>query len=236
MTASQQSENKKESALTEIFRQLGLSYREKWETENRRKLRDWWPVSGKFTPPQLEIAAGAILTQNTGWRNVERALEKMEKEGLLDAATIAGCGARKLGRVIRPAGFFAQKAGTLKALCRLVLEFDGDFCARVTREQLLGIKGIGKETADSILLYACGRPEFVVDAYTWRIFGRYGMLKKGMKHGEIKEFFESRLPRDAKLYREFHALIVEHAKQTCRKKPLCELCPLSAGCRKVTVQ
>lgn len=219
----------------EIFSQLEKHYAKKWQQSEGRALHEWWPVSGKFKPQQLEIAAGAILTQNTNWRNVERAIANMIAAGMTSAATIAKCDTRKLQKIIRPAGFFTQKAERLKAICGFILAFDGDFYKDVTREQLLGIKGIGNETADSILLYACGRPEFVIDAYTKRIFSRYGTFDKGISYDEAKKFFESRLKKDATLYKKLHALIVEHAKETCRKEPACDACPLK-GCRRIMGQ
>ncbi len=220
--------------LAKIFSQLEKQYSGKWESAKGRALHDWWPVSGRFAPKELETVVGTILTQNTNWRNVEKSIENMVKANLTDANSIATCHTKKLERIIRPAGFFTQKARRLKELCRFILDFQGDFYADVTREQLLEINGVGRETADSILLYACGKPEFVVDAYTWRIFSRYGLLGKRMRYDDIKDFFETNTKKDTMLYKELHALIVEHAKETCRKVPLCERCPLK-GCRRITV-
>ncbi len=220
--------------LMKIFGDLKKHYAKKWQNEKGRALHKWWHVSGRFKPEELEIVIGAILTQNTNWRNVEKAIGKMITGGLTDAKSIAGCNTRKLQKIIRPAGFFTQKTERLKAISRFILDFNGDFYKDVTREQLLAIKGIGKETADSILLYACNKPEFVVDAYTKRIFSRYGVFGNGIKYDEAKKFFESRVKKDSKLYKELHALIVEHAKDTCRIKPLCEQCPLKA-CRRIAV-
>lgn len=121
-----------------------------------------------------------------------------------------------------------QKSQRIKEIARFILEYE-DFYSSVTREELLELKGIGKETADAILLYACGRSEFVVDAYTYRVFSRYGVLDGG-SYDEIKKFFESQLPKDVELYKKAHALIVEHAKTVCRKEPLCERCVLE-NCR-----
>jgi endonuclease-3 related protein len=213
----------------EIYHQLKAHYAKKWEKENKRHLADWWPVSGAFLPEQLEIVIGSVLTQNTNWKNVEKAIDDMVKYGLIDAKTITECGKKKLQNAIKPAGFFIQKSETIRSLCKFIYGFEGDFYKSVSREQLLAIKGIGNETADSILLYACGKKEFVVDAYTYRIFSRYGLLKE-RKYHEIKRFFETEAKRDAKLYKEFHALIVEHAKQTCRKVPNCTKCPLEGKC------
>ncbi|MBI4171102.1 MAG: endonuclease [Candidatus Aenigmarchaeota archaeon] len=209
-----------------IFSQLKQHYAEKWTEANGRELHLWWPVSGKFKPQELEIVVGTILTQNTNWKNVEKALANMIEAGFVSADTISRCSTRKLGHVIRPAGFFTQKAKRLKELAAFIVHFDDDFYKNVTRQQLLNINGIGQETADSILLYACGKAEFVVDAYTKRIFARFGILGKDEKYDNIKRFFEACIRKDTKLYKEFHALIVEHAKETCRKKPLCDACPL----------
>lgn len=194
----------------------------------------WWPVSGDFVPRELEIVIGAILTQNTNWRNVEKALGNMVKAGLVDAQTIAAAHIRKIESAVRPSGFFRQKAKRVKEIARFISSFENDsnFYKDVTREQLLGIKGIGKETADSILLYACDKPIFVVDAYTWRIFFRYGLLQKEKNYDDIQNFFESKLEKDADLYKKLHALIVEHAKRMCRKQPLCDKCVLKKECQK----
>lgn len=212
--------------LMKIFSQLKQHYAEKWKEAKGRELHLWWPVSGKFRPEEFEIAVGTILTQNTNWKNVEKALANMIEAGFVSAGTISRCSTRKLEHVIRPAGFFTQKAKRLKELAAFIVHFDDDFYKNVTRQQLLNINGIGQETADSILLYACGKAEFVVDAYTKRIFARFGILGKDEKYDNIKRFFETRIRKDAKLYKEFHALVVEHAKETCRKKPLCHACPL----------
>src|SRR3989338_907312 len=196
---------------SEIFRQLETHYGKKWEASNGRRIHEWWPVSGRFEPKELEIVLGAILTQNTNWRNVEKAIMNMIAAGLTDAGSIAKCDLRKLQKIIRPAGFFTQKAERLKGICIFILGFECDFYKDVTRQELLAIKGIGNETADSILLYACNKPEFVVDAYTKRIFSRFGVFVNDIRYDEAKKFFESKTKRNTTLYKKLHALIVEHA-------------------------
>ncbi len=189
-----------------------------------------WPMSRKFHPPGLEVVAGAILTQNVNWNNVEKALERMIQEGLVDVETISRCSRTRLEAAIRSSGFFRQKAQRLKTIARFIADYPGDFYRQVQREQLLTIKGIGPETADSILLYACGQPHFVIDAYTRRIFERYGALARTAGYDDIQDTFESQLPVEISLYQRFHALIVEHAKRTCKKVPLCGECVLREDC------
>ena len=177
--------------------------------------QNWWPSK---TKTQFEICAGAILTQNTNWGNVEKALDNLIAAKALSAAKIADMDIRTLQKLIRPSGFFRQKAVRLQAFAKIVAA-SKNFYKNITREGLLKMRGIGPETADSILLYACGRPYFVVDAYTRRIFSRIGIVDKNMDYEEIRNIFESNIPKDVELYKEFHALIVQHAKQCCRKTP-----------------
>jgi endonuclease-3 related protein len=200
----------------------------------------WWPV----TPPgerrprytggprnaaqRFEVAVGALLTQNTAWTNASRAIESLNEACILSPEGIDGTDERALARMIRSSGYFNQKAKRLKLLARFFL--DG---GEVTRKGLLGLRGVGPETADSILLYGFGKPFFVVDAYTRRIFGRLGLLEGKAPYEVIRETFEQALPRNAALYQEYHALLVEHAKRFCRKRPLCGDCPLEDRCRAV---
>lgn len=172
---------------------------------------NWWPTSGKFKPVQLEIAVGALLTQNTNWRNVEKALKNLIESNMLSADKIAGCHISKLQSIIRPAGFYRQKSKRLRDLCRFISQFD-DFYRDVTRDQLLALKGVGRETADSILLYACNKPSFVVDAYTHRLLKREEIITGKEKYDVIKRMFERKLPKSVKVYKHFHALIVENEK------------------------
>jgi len=118
-----------------------------------------------------------------------------------------------LERLVKPSGFYRQKAKRLKSFAKFVVDFDGNFYKNVTRDELLAIKGIGRETADSILLYACSKPYFVVDAYTRRLFSRLGLIKGSEDYEKLRKMFEERLPKDAELYKEFHALVVEHEKR-----------------------
>ncbi len=191
--------------------------------------QDWWPVRNGFKPPSLEVCLGAVLTQNTSWRNVEKALESMKKAKCNTLEKVSGTPQRELERLVRSAGFYRQKAERVRTLVRFMVSKGSGF-RKVGREELLDIKGIGPETADSILLYACNRPFFVIDAYTRRVFSRLGVVKGSEGYEELREMFEHALPRDADVYREYHALIVELGKRYCKKRPVCEGCPLSRSC------
>ncbi len=199
----------------------------------------WWPTTleGSLHPTyhgkrinekqRFEIIVGAILTQNTSWKNVENAIYNLNKNKLLDLSKIKNISQKKLASLIKPAGYYNQKSERLKIAA--------DFFSKnknPAREQLLEVKGIGPETADSILLYAFNKPYFVVDAYTKRIFSRLGFCKDNCKYNELQELFHKSLPKDAKLYNEFHALLVELAKKHCTKKPGCADCPINSFCPK----
>ena len=158
---------------------------------------------------RFEICIGAILTQNTNWINVEKALKNLSKLNAIDAKKILSIEINKLSQEIRPAGYHNQKAKKLNIFAAYYLGLDGRIPAR---EDLLSIWGIGPETADSILLYAYKQPEFVVDAYTRRILTGMNIIEEKSGYNEIKPLFEKNLPKDYKIYQEFHALIVEHAK------------------------
>ncbi len=188
--------------------------------------QDWWPMQRGFKPPEWEVCIGAVLTQNTNWGNVELALKNLKKADLLSRKDIEKTRKKRLAALIRPAGYYNQKARKLRILA--------SFSGKPTRENLLGLWGLGPETVDSILLYAHGEPYFVIDAYTRRVFSRMGLqLDTKTDYEEIRSIFEDNLPRDVSLYKEFHALIVELAKRHCRARPLCENCPLSGECRKI---
>jgi len=189
-----------------------------------------WPLSGEFRPRRLEVVVGAVLTQNVNWKNVEKVLTRMIEEQLVEADRIKRCPQAFLENTIRSAGFYRQKAKRLKGITQFILAYPGEFYSEVGREELLSIPGIGPETADSILLYACDRPHFVVDAYTRRLFTRYGFLNPKASYQEVQQLFESHLPADVPLYKRFHALIVEHAKQVCRKTPVCKACVFQEEC------
>jgi len=194
--------------------------------------RNWWPAETPF-----EVVVGAILTQNTNWNNVEKAIANLRQANALKLKSILELELLTLEQLIRPSGFFHQKAERLQLFCRYLQEyhqgslehlFDQELIT--VRDELLQLKGIGPETADSILLYAGQRPSFVVDAYTQRLFGRLGLLSGKEKYTEIRDLFISCLPQDTQLYNEYHALIVIHCKDFCRKKPLCNNCPVADIC------
>jgi len=189
----------------------------------------WWPGRTRF-----EIIVGAILTQNTSWRNVEPAIRNLRGEGLLSPRAIEAVSLARLARLIRSSGYFRQKAKKLKAFTQFLRSEYGGSLSRMfrtptaaLREQLLGVHGIGPETADSILLYAGEHPVFVVDAYTRRMLERHQLATSEHSYEEIRQLFESNLTADAPLYNEFHALIVRTGKEYCRtRNPRCSECPL----------
>jgi endonuclease III related protein len=189
----------------------------------------WWPGSTSF-----EIAVGAILTQNTNWGNVEKAICNLKKNNALSAKVIHEIPAGKLAGLIRPAGYFNVKAKRLKSFIGFLMnEYHGSMQRMqrgdisTLREKLLGINGIGPETADSILLYALGKPVFVIDAYTKRVLSRHGVMDYDKSYNEFQTLFHSSLKKDLKLWNEYHALFVKLGKTFCKKqKPLCDECPL----------
>lgn len=189
----------------------------------------WWPGEAPF-----EVILGAILTQNTSWKNVEQAISNLREADLLSVEGIRKANLRRLERLVRPSGYFRQKARKLKAFCSfLKTEYGGSLermfatPTNVLREQLLGVFGIGPETADSILLYAGGHGIFVVDAYTKRMLQRHGWTSENPKYGDVQWIFERQFPGNAKLFNEFHALIVQAGKRWCAaSNPKCDECPL----------
>jgi endonuclease-3 related protein len=192
---------------------------------------NWWPAKTPF-----EVVVGAILVQNTSWTNVERVIANLLSAKMLTPSAISAARLSHLAVLIRPSGYFRQKAKKLKAFVRFLgKEYAGslkrmfDTPTATLREQLLSVHGIGPETADSILLYAGNHPVFVVDAYTHRIFGRHGITDGKAKYEHVRTLFEKALPRDPQLFNEFHALIVNTGKNWCRKKtPRCAECPLAS--------
>jgi endonuclease-3 related protein len=190
---------------------------------------NWWPARSSF-----EVIVGAILTQNTAWTNVERAIENLRRERLLSFAAMEKAPLGRLARLIRSSGYFRQKAKKLRAFVRFLRKEYGGSLARMfatptlkLREKLLAVHGIGPETADSILLYAGNHAIFVVDAYTRRIFERHGIAAPKAHYDEVRALFEDHLPKDARLFNEYHALIVNTGKNWCRaQKPRCDECPL----------
>ena len=188
----------------------------------------WWPGE---TP--TEVIVGAILTQNTAWRNVERAIDNLEQADALDWKRLRDLPQEALAELIRPAGTFNVKARRLKAFItwfwqRFDADLDEMFACPVDtlREELLSVSGVGRETADSIILYAGNLPTFVVDAYTARILYRHRLIDDSADYDEIKDLFESNLPADTQLYNEYHALLVRVGSLHCRPKPRCANCPL----------
>lgn len=207
----------------------------------------WWPLVSRAGLPgfdedgyhpsvvylpdfteSFEIAAGAVLVQNTAWKNASLAVRALVEAGLMLPERLCAVETEELYTLVRSSGYFRQKALRLKELAAFFMALQ----AVPSRDELLGVKGIGRETADSILLYGFDRPYFVVDAYTRRIFFRLGILDdERMDYDTVSEAFMLELDRDTELYREYHALIVEHAKRHCRKKPDCYECPLTGICR-----
>ncbi len=190
--------------------------------------RNWWPGETPF-----EVMVGAVLTQNTSWKNVEKAIADMKNHGLMDIGRVHEVEESELADVIRSAGFFNIKAKRLKNLINVVYDqFGGsiDNCAYVETEALrsllLGINGLGPETVDGILLYALQRPVFVVDAYTKRFLTNHGLYKDVHDYHDRQRFFQENLPKDTYLYNEFHALIVVLCQTYCKKVPACGACPL----------
>ena len=189
----------------------------------------WWPGDTPF-----EIAVGAILTQNTNWGNVEKAIQNLKRYRALSSKALHGMPVGKLTEAIRPAGYFNIKAQRLKSFIDFLMnDYRGSMKKmekedmHTIREKLLGINGIGPETADSILLYALGKPVFVIDAYTKRVLSRHGVMDHEKSYEEFQELFHGSLKRDVTLYNEYHALLVKVGKTYCkRQKPKCEKCPL----------
>ena len=194
---------------------------------------NWWPADTPF-----EMAVGAILTQNTAWANVEKALDNLKRAKVLSPSGLASLSPGALETLVRPAGYFRVKARRLGNFSRyLVRNFNGDMNAlcdgplEKVRQRLLALEGIGPETADSILLYAGARPSFVVDAYTRRVFQRIGFLQGHETYADIQQLFMQNLPHEAVLYNDYHAQIVQLAKTCCRKnRPSCTICPVSRVC------
>lgn len=188
----------------------------------------WWP--GKT---RLEMMLGAILTQNTAWSNVEQALSNLRENNAINFQSLEKASKEQIVEWIRPAGYFNQKAGYIKGMLENIRErFDGsldqlfELDTPALRKELLSWKGIGPETADSILLYAAKRPVFVVDAYTKRFLVRHGWCDKKASYDSIATLFTDNLPKDAQFFNEYHALIVRLGKEHCNTQPKCEGCPL----------
>lgn len=215
--------NRTELKITDQLRNIYALLFEKYGDQH------WWPAQTQF-----EVIVGAVLTQFISWSNVVKAIDNIKRSNMLDARKLYECDIELIKEMIRPAGFFNRKAVILKSVVSfLVEEFDADLDRMfqnpldVLREKLLKVKGIGPETADSILLYAGHKKVFVVDAYTIRIFTRLGFLKGDEKYHDVQAFFMKHLPEDIELYNQFHALIVKLGSDCCSsKKPKCDSCVL----------
>ncbi|MBP7381402.1 endonuclease III domain-containing protein [Myxococcota bacterium] len=194
--------------------------------------QDWWPGDSPF-----EIAVGAILTQNTNWKGVEKSIANLKAADKLSAAAILGCDNAVLGELIRPSGYFNVKTARLKSLSAFLTRegapgVTGLACEDRTtlRQALLSVNGVGRETADSIMLYALGVPIFVVDAYTRRILGRIGLIDPGADYDDIQRLLEAHIDPDSSIYGDYHAQIVRCGKEFCQKRPKCLKCPLLDLC------
>lgn len=189
----------------------------------------WWPAETPF-----EVIVGAILTQNTSWQNVRRAIQNLRKADLLDPLTLYAVPTDELEELIRPAGYFRIKATRLRSLLKFIVDrYDGSLDAMFAtglpelRRQLLEVHGVGPETADSILLYAGYVPSFVIDTYTHRIFARHGWIGFDADYEQLQDYLQTELPQEVPLYNEFHALLVRLGNEFCKKtNPKCAECPL----------
>lgn len=206
--------------LAEAFRRLDGA----WGPQH------WWPGESP-----LEIMVGAVLTQNTAWSNVERAIANLKAAGVLSLGAMLALPVDELAALIRPAGYFNVKARRLRALLEWVryqggVEALAGWADEALRAGLLGVHGVGPETADDILLYAFGRPVFVIDAYTRRILGRLGLVDPAAGYEHLRAAIEAELGPDVPMYNQFHALLVAHGKDICRPRPRCAACVLKEDC------
>lgn len=205
-------------ALTAIYERLADHYGS----------TDWWPGDTPF-----EIAVGAVLTQNTNWSNVERAIANLKRAKLLGPRKILACQDGILEDALRPSGYFRVKARRLRSFCRFLEDRYRGSMRRMAKQpldalraELLEVDGIGPETADDILLYACEKPVFVVDAYTRRILSRHGLCTPDIAYEPLRALFENHLESDLVMFKEYHGLLVYTGKDFCRRTPKCENCPL----------
>jgi endonuclease-3 related protein len=194
-------------------------------------IQHWWPADSAF-----EVMIGAMLTQNTAWTNVEKALANLKQADVLSLEGLMAIPEQALAQHIRPSGYFNQKAKRLKLFCDWYQshgEHDGlsTIDTESLRQKLLSVYGIGPETADDILLYAFNRPVFVIDAYTRRIFSRLGMIAGDERYDDLRHRFQNNLDADVPLYNSYHALIVSHGKDICKKTPICQQCILEKECK-----
>jgi len=199
----------------------------------------WWPVTRtaggepeylggpRDRRERFEVAVGAVLTQNTSWKNAARAVSSLSAAGMIDPAKLASSSSDEVARLVRSSGYYNQKARRLRILARYFLE-TGD--GPPERRSLLELEGIGPETADSIMLYAWSSPFFVVDSYTKRLFSRLGVIRGNESYDCIRGLFEGSLGKSPEIYNEYHALVVEQCKRRCMRVPACDGCPISALC------
>lgn len=209
------------NAFQQVYRKL----------QNYYGHQHWWPADDEF-----EVITGAILTQNTSWSNVEKAIANLKQQGLCSAAAMLEVDTDVLAQLIRSSGYFNQKALRLKTIATwFVQQGSVSGITRLNqtelRQQLLNLKGVGDETADDICLYAFNHPLFVIDSYTRRIFSRLALLKAEHGYHALQQLFHTHLAADTMVYQQYHALIVAHAKQHCRKQPSCVDCPLQDSCK-----
>jgi endonuclease III related protein len=218
--------NRTNSATPSIRKQLLDLYRVLYRVYGPQH---WWPGDTAF-----EMIVGALLTQNTAWINVEKAIANLKHERLLSVSRLFCVTEKKLASLIRPSGYFSIKTKRLKHLlefirCRYAGSLKKMFAddPHVLRRELLGVNGIGPETADCILLYAGEKPFFVIDAYTKRVFSRHGLISEKEEYHAVQRLFTANLPRNVRLFNEYHALIVRVGKEYCKKgEPRCNACPL----------
>lgn len=213
---------KKSNTLQEIYRQIF----------NRYGPQRWWPAETPF-----EVMVGAILTQSAAWTNVEKAVHNLKSAGALNPAALRQLSPDEIARLVRPSGYFNAKAKKLKALvewlgqaCRDDITRLSSISTEALRKQLLEVHGIGPETADSILLYAIGKPVFVIDAYTRRVLSRLDLAPEKDTYEAFQRLFMKNLPRDIRLFNEYHALLVRLGKEVCRPRPVCAECCLFDIC------
>jgi endonuclease-3 related protein len=210
--------------LTDIYHRLLAAYGP----------QGWWPVSSPSDP--FEVIVGAILTQSTAWTNVEKAIANLKKAQALSPEAIRSLPPDELGNLIYSSGYYKAKARKLHAFSEYIRSYDDDLSRLFSlpleklRAELLSIHGIGEETADSIILYAAGKPIFVIDAYTRRVGKRLGLKSEKDSYATWQRLFTDNLPSDPALFNEYHALFVRHGKEICRKNPRCEACCLHQGC------
>jgi len=219
MTTEKQASPQKDLTLKTIYEKLYAFYGPQY----------WWPGDTPF-----EITVGAILTQNTNWANVEKAIDNLKVHHVLNARALHKLPIQTLAALVRPSGYYNIKAKRIRAFLNFLVEKYGGSVRRMKndetrtlRKELLAINGIGPETADSILLYALKKPVFVIDAYTRRIISRHDILDANVRYDEYQDFFHCELDQDVHLFNEYHALLVRVGKEYCRSQPRCERCPLS---------